>query len=208
MTIVGDETYDPASGGTTEGATVKLASSGADVFVVGIGGTQCSKTLTFIPADWKPMTYVSITCSGKLSLSLAGGKDQGVYTVQATLDPGSPTDQSNPKVQQFLTDGAAVGLSQQELEGGIVSAGWGFASVFAEGLAQTKEVTRAGIMNALFSLDKVNFGLQRDDAEVSTDGGKDPWLLESLRVVQREGDDWKEAAPMKDYNGKSGSFAG
>jgi branched-chain amino acid transport system substrate-binding protein len=208
MTVVGDETYDPASGGTTEGATVKLASSGADVFIVGIGGTQCSKTLTFIPADWKPMTYVSITCSGKLSLSLAGGKDQGVYTVQATLDPGSPTDQQNPKVQQFLTDGAAVGLSQQELEGGIVSAGWGFASVFAEGLQQTKEVTRAGVMNALFSLDKVNFGLQRDDAEVSTDGGKDPWLLESLRVVQREGDDWKEAAPMQDYNGKSGSFAG
>jgi branched-chain amino acid transport system substrate-binding protein len=208
MTVVGEESYDPASGGTTEGATVKLASSGADVFIVGIGGTQCSKTLTFIPADWKPLTYVSITCSGKLSLSLAGGKDEGVYTVQATLDPGAPSDQSNPKVQQFFTDGAAQGLTQQDLEGGIVSAGWGFASVFAEGLAQTKEVTRAGIMNALYSLDGVNFGLQRDESEITTDGGDDPWILEGLRVVQRTNGDWTEKTPLKDYNGKSGSFAG
>jgi len=208
MTIVGEESYDPSSGGTTEGATAKLAGTGADVFFVGIGGTQCSKTLTFIPATWKPMTYVSITCSGKLSLSLAGGKDEGVYTAQATLDTGSAADQANPKVQQLFTDGRAQGLTDAELSGGIVAAGWGFASIFAEGLKQADTVDRAGVMNALFSLDSANFGLQRDGTTTSTDGGDDPWIVESIRIVQRTGGDWTEVAPMTDYNGKSSSFAG
>jgi len=208
MKVVAEETYDPSSGGTTEGATTKLAGSNADVFFVGIGGTQCSKTLTFIPATWKPKTYVSITCSGGLSLSLAGAKAEGVYTTQATLDAGVKSDQSNPKVQQFITDGKAQGLTDQDLSGGIVAAGWGFASIFAEGLKQAKTVDRAGVMNALYSLDKANFGLARDEAEATTDGGKDPWILESLRVVQRTNGDWTEVAPMTDYNGKSSSFAG
>lgn len=214
MSVVAEESYDPSSGGTTEGATTKLAGSGADVFFVGIGGTQCAKTLTFMPETWKPKTYVSITCSVSLSMALAGPKAQGVYSTQATLDPGSKTDQANPKIQQFFTDGRAQGLTDQELSGGIVAAGWGFASVFAEGLKHAKTVDRAGVMNALYSLDKVNFGLARDGTEGSTDGSKDPWIIESLRVVQREvdpsgtGGDWKEVAPMTSFNGKSSSFAG
>jgi hypothetical protein len=154
------------------------------------------------------LTYVSITCSGKTALSLANGHDNGIYTVQATLDPGAASDQSNPKVQQFMTDGAAQGVSQADLQGGIVSAGWGFASIFAEGLEQTKDVSRAGIMNALYNLKKVNFGLLRDGAEASTNGSTDPWLLESLRVVQRTNGDWTQVQPLTDYNGKSNSLAG
>lgn len=208
MTIVGEESYDPSSGGTTEGATTKLAGTAADVLFVGIGGTQCSKTLTFIPETWKPLTYVSITCSGKLSMSLAGGKDEGVFTTQATLDTGAPSDQSNPKVQQFFTDGRAQGLTDTELTGGIVTAGWGFGSIFAEGLRQAETVDRAGVMNALFSLEPTNFGLQRDGTTVSTNGAEDPWIIEALRVVQRKAGDWTEVSPMTDYNGKSSSFAG
>jgi branched-chain amino acid transport system substrate-binding protein len=208
MKIVGQQSYNPSSGQTAQAATVALAGTKADAFFVGIGGAQCPQALTFIPSDWKPMTYVSITCSGKTALSLAGGHDEGVFTTQATLDPGAPSDQSNPKVQQFLTDGAAQGVSQADLQGGIVAAGWGFASIFAEGLAQTKDVSRAGIMNALFSLDKSNFGLMRDGAEASTDGAKDPWIIESLRVVQRTNGDWTEVQPLTDYNGKSNSLAG
>ena len=208
MKIAGEQTYDPNSGQTTEAATVALAATKADAFFVGIGGTQCPQSLSFMPSDWKPVTYVSITCSGKTALSLAGGHDNGIFTTQATLDPGSASDQSNPKIQQYMTDGAAVGVSQADLQGGIVSAGWGFASIFAEGLEQTKDVSRAGIMNALYSLKKANFGLFRDGAEATTNGATDPWLIESLRVVQRTNGDWTEVQPLTDYNGKSNSLAG
>ena len=208
MTVVDEESYDPSGGGTTEAAVVKAAASKADVYFVGIGGTQCPKTLTFIPADWKPSVYVSITCSGKLALSLAGGKDDGIYSAQATLDPSSPTDASNPVVQQYVTDAQAVGLTQSEIEGGIVSAGWGFAAIFAQSLSLAKDVTRAGVMNAAYSMKDQSFPLYRDDVKISTDDAKDPWLIESLRIVHREGGNWVEASPVVDYNGKSNSFAG
>jgi branched-chain amino acid transport system substrate-binding protein len=208
LKVVLKESYDPASGATTEAATVKSAASRADVFIVGIGGSQCSQTLKFMPADWKPMTYVSIPCSGKLSLALAGGKDEGVYTTQATLDPGAPSDQSNPKVQEFFKEAAAVGMPEAEMQNGIQAAGWGFVSLFATVLENSKEVTRAGVMNAAFSFNGLNYGLMRDGAKASTNGAKDPWVLEDLRVAQRVAGDWKEVAPLSDGNGHSGEYAG
>jgi len=208
MKVVAEEPYDPASGQTTEGVTTQVAASKADVLFVGIGGTQCPKTMTFIPADWKPMVYASITCTGKLALSLASGKDEGIYTAQATLDAGAPSDANNPKVITFLADGKSVGLTDAELQGGIVAAGWNFAAIFAEALKETKTVTRADVMNKIWQLKKADFGLLRDGANASTNNEKDPWLLENLRIVQRKAGDWVEVSPMKDYDGQSNSFAG
>lgn len=208
ITIAGEQSYDIQGGGTTEGATTQLAATGADVFIVAVTGTTCPQTLGFVPADWKPLTYVNITCSGKLSLALAKGRDDGVYSMQATLDPSNPDDAKNPKVQQFFTDGAAVGLTQDEMEGGIVAAGWGFASIFAKALELSKNVTRADVMNAVYSMQKVNFGLMRDDSEATTDGAEDPWIFEALRVVHREGGQWNGVTEMEDFNGKSNTFVG
>ena len=42
----------------------------------------------------------------------------------------------------------------------------------------------------------------------TTDGGKDPWVLEDLRVVVRKNHEWTEASPIKSYDGQSNSFAG
>ena len=208
MKLVAQQSYDPASGLTTEGLTTQLAQSKADVFFVGIGGTPCPSTLKFIPADWKPLTYVSITCSGKLALSLAGGADEGVYTTQATYDPGDPTDQATPAVQQFMADGKAQGLTDDELQGGIVSAGWGFGEIFTKGLELTKNVTRADLMNTMYAFKDQNFGLLRPEVKLTTNGAKDPWLIESLRIVHRVNGGWQEASPVKDYNGQSVSLTG
>jgi branched-chain amino acid transport system substrate-binding protein len=209
ITVIGEESYDPLSGTTTEAQVSKLAQSGADTFVVGLGGTACPSTLKFIPADWKPVTYVSVTCSGKSALALAQGADEGVYSIQATLDPSNPEDKTNPRVATFLADGAAVGLETGDLEGGIVAVGWNFAELFETALKQATTVDRAGVMNAVYSLDGLTkVGLLRDEVVVTTNGAKDPWIIEGLRVVKRSGGQWTEAAPMVDYNGKSQSFAG
>lgn len=208
MTLVEDQSFNPLGGTTTEAAVTQLSQSGADVFIVGIGGTPCPSTLKFMPDSWKPLTFISITCAGKTALSLAGGKDQGVYAAQTTYDPSDPADQSNPKVVEFVQQATAAGLSQQQIEGGISSAGWGFGALFTTALEQTKTVDRAGVMNALFALDVPAFGLLRDDVTVQTNGAEDPWGIESLRVVQREGQGWVEKEKMVDYNGKSNSLKG
>ena len=207
MTIVDKASFDPRGSGTTEGSVAKLAGSGADTFFVGIGGAPCPATLKFIPASWKPLTYVSITCAGKLAMSLAGPASEGVYSTEATYDVANPENAEVPAVKQYLADGASVGLSTDDMTNGIISAGWGFASIFVHGLEQSKTVTRADLMNALYAMKDVKgLGLIRDDVAVNTDGAKDPWIIEGLRVIHRENGLWKNQNEVVNYDGKSNEF--
>jgi branched-chain amino acid transport system substrate-binding protein len=207
ITVVKEQSFNPLSGGTTEAAVTSLSQSGADTFIVGIGGTPCPQTLKFMPDTWKPMTFISITCQSKIALSLAGGKDIGVYSAQVTYDASDPADKDNPKVKAFVTEGKAGGLSDSQIEGGISSAGWGFAALFAKSLEDSKTVDRASVMNTLFSLKNTTFGLLREGVTVNTNGATDPWPVEGFRMVQRTADGWKEIVPVTNYEGQSNSFA-
>jgi branched-chain amino acid transport system substrate-binding protein len=208
ITVVAEQSFNPLSGGTTEAAVTTLSQSGADVFIVGIGGTPCPNTLKFMPSTWTPMTFISVTCQSKIALSLAGGRDLGVYSAQVTYDASDPADKDVPKVKEFVTDGLAGGLTQGQIEGGISSAGWGFAALFAKALELSPKVERADVMNTLFTLKDANFGLLRDGVTVNTNGSTDAWAVEGFRIVQRTADGWKEVEPVTNYEGKSNSFAG
>jgi len=208
ITVVDEQSFNPLTETSPESKVAALAGSGADVFFVGIGGAPCPAAIRSIPPSWTPMTYVSITCTGKTAMALTQGKDEGLISTQATLDVGTPEDQSNPKVQEFFTKGAAAGLSEAELQGGIAAAGWGFGALFVRGLELAPTVDRATVMNTLFSLQDQNFGLMRDDAVANTDGGDDPWVLEDLRVIKRTGGAWTGVTDLTSYDGKSNDFVG
>ena len=208
ITIVAEQGFNPLGGTTPKAAVTKLSQSDADTFIVGLGGTPCPTSLKLKPDTWKPATIVSVTCAGKTALSLAGGKDQGVIAAQATYDPSDPTDAQVPVVQQFRKDASAAGLTEQQIDGGITGPGWGFGSLFGLGIENAETVDRAGVMNALWSLDTDSFGLVRDGVTVITDGTEDPWAIEGFRIVQREGDGWKELSPITNWEGESNSFAG
>jgi branched-chain amino acid transport system substrate-binding protein len=206
--IVAEQSFNPLSGTTTEAAVTTLSQSGADVFIVGIGGTPCPKTLSSVPDTWKPLTIISITCAGSTALSLAGGKDQNVIAAQATYDPSDPADATQPAVQEFASQGAAAGLTEGQIKGGIASVGWGFGGLFTTALEKSKSVDRATVMNDLWSLKNSPFGLLRDGITVNTDGTKDPWPIEGFRIVQRTGTGWTQKAPITNYEGESNSFRG
>jgi branched-chain amino acid transport system substrate-binding protein len=206
MTIVKEQSFNPLSGGTTEAAVTSLSQSDADVFIVGIGGTPCPQTLKFMPATWDPMTIISITCQSKIALSLAGGNDIGVYSAQVTYDASDPADKDVPVVKEFITQGQAGGLTVQQIEGGISSAGWGFAALFAKALELSPKVERAEVMNTMFTLKNAQFGLVRDGITVNTNGSDDPWPVEGFRMVQRTAEGWKEVQPVANYEGQSISF--
>lgn len=208
MEVVAEQSFNPLAGGTTEAAVTQLSQSDADVFIVGIGGTPCPRTLSFMPANWTPMTFISVTCASKTALSLAGGRDQGVYLAQPTLDPADPTDATHPKIVEFKERAVVGGLSPDQIEGGITSPGWGFAAFFAKGLELTPTVDRAALMNTLFSLEDANFGILRDEVTVNTDGGDDPWAIEGFRIAQREGEGWVERTPVVNREGESNDLAG
>lgn len=208
ITIADSKGFDPASGQTTQGVTTQLAQSKADAFFVGIGGTPCPATLGFMPADWKPLTYVSVPCSGKLALALAGGKDEGVYSAQATYDPANPEDMKTPAVTEYTEALTKQGLTDIQITGGVVSAGWGFGAIFAKGVELADTVDRAGVMNALYAMEGETIGLMREGVTGHTSNDADPWILEQLRIVHREGGQWVEASPLVDFDGKSNDFGG
>lgn len=209
MEVVAEQGYNPLSGTTTEAATVQLSQSGADEFIVGIGGTPCPQTLTFIPDTWDVQPFISVTCAGNTAMSIAGAAAPGVIQAQATLDPADPADADQPAVKDFLEKGAAAGLDEAQLKGGITSVGWGFGQFFQRLLEETPKVERAEIMNTAFSLDTDAYGLVRPEVEIKTDGADDPWALEGFRIAQRtEEGGWKELSPVKNRNGESNELAG
>ena len=63
-------------------------------------------------------------------------------------------------------------------------------------------------MKTAWSMDSDAVGLMLPNSGLVTDGGNDPWLLESLRIVKRTDGQWVEASPLKDYNGESNDFVG
>ena len=208
VTIVAEQSFNPLTETSPESKVAQLAGSGADVFFVGIGGAPCPAAVRAIPGTWKPLTFVSLTCTGGTAMLLTGGHDEGLYAMQATLDPGTTADQANPKMKAFFTDGAAQGLSKGDLEGGIAAAGWTFGAMFVRGLELTPKVDRAELMNTLYSMKGENYGLMLDDAKANTNGATDPWALEDMRVITRKAGQWTEVAPIASYDGKSNSYSG
>lgn len=208
ITVVGEETFNPLSGGTTEASVTKLSQSGADTFIVGIGGSPCPTTLKFVPTTWKPTTIISVTCAGSTALSLAGGADEGVIAIQPNYDPSDPADADQPSVKEFMEKGQKGGLTEAQIKGGISSAGWGFAALFAKALELSPKVDRADVTNTIFSLKDKPFGLVREGVTVNTNNAADPWAVEGFRVVQRKAPGWVELVPVKNYEGQSNSFAG
>lgn len=207
--IVAEQGYNPLSGTSPEAAVTSLSQSGADEFIVGIGGTPCPQALTFIPDTWDVDPFISVTCAGNLAMSIAGEAGVGAIQAQATLDPADPVDAEQDAVKDFKTKGAAAGLDEGELEGGITSVGWGFGAYFGMLLEQTDVVDRAGIMNTAYSLDAPAFGLVRPEIEIKTDGAEDPWGIEGFRIAQRNADGgWDELAPVENRNGDTRELIG
>lgn len=206
MEVVATETYDAQASTDTKAQVDKLAQSDATVFVNGASGAQCPNTLKFVPDSWDVLTYVSITCTSKLALSLAGGKDEGIISTQAALDPATPADQEESAMKEFLAESVKHGLSEADAEQGVAAIGWGFGAQVAGILEASPELTREDVMSTAWTLDGAEFGLLREGVTLTTDGAEDPWLLESLRVIKREDGEWVEAGESIDYNGQSNDF--
>lgn len=97
-------------------------------------------------------------------------------------------------MQEFLTESVKHGLTKDEAELGVAAIGWGFGAQMAELLESPKELTRGDLMTSAWSTDADAVGLMRPGSKLITDGAKDPWLLEPLRIVKRTDGQWVEAS--------------
>ena len=95
LTIKAEQSYDTETGDVTSQMTT-LAASDADVFVLGATLLACPTALNQLGASsWKPLVYMSGTCTSKTLMNAAGANGNGVLSVTPLMDPNDPQWASN-----------------------------------------------------------------------------------------------------------------
>ena len=183
LTIVAEETYDPETSEVASQVT-SLASTGADVWVLGATLLACPTALNnAAEAGWRPLIYMSGTCTSKTLMAAAGANGDGVISVAPLMDPNDPQWAQNEAMTLYKEKIAAYGEGADPTNG-IVAYGWTVAALFEELMGRVEEPTRLGVMQAARELaDVQGVGLQLPGATWSV--GDDDWFLgENFNLVR------------------------
>ncbi|MCB1004551.1 MAG: ABC transporter substrate-binding protein [Acidimicrobiales bacterium] len=200
------ETSDP----DVESQIQTIANSGADTVLLGATALKCPQALDALQgqAGFDPETvWLSQTCTSSTVIGLASpGAADGVLSAIYLKDPADPQWDDDEAMVEFQEQGAAHGLSGEEVEDGVVGAGWTFGALLVETLRNTEDLTRENIMQSAYSLDGVATGLLLPGVTFTTNGAEDPFPLETLQVAQYNGDYFDFVGDPIDLEGQSGEF--
>jgi branched-chain amino acid transport system substrate-binding protein len=184
LTIVQEETYDP-EGADVAAQVTSLASSNADAWVLGATLLACPTALNEAgAAGWKPITYMSGTCTSKTLVGAARENAEGVLSVSPLMDPSDPQWASNEAVVLYKEKIAQYGEGA-DLTNGIVAYGWSAGAMVAELFSRVEgDLTRLNVMETARSFADVSeVGLQIPGASFTV--RPDDWFLgEQFNLVQ------------------------
>lgn len=200
ITVVDAQTFDPKTESNPQGQVTTLASSQADALLLGVTSLPCPNALKAVTdSGWKPLTYVTLTCSSKTLMDVAGATAEGTLSTRATYDPSDPANAQEPPVQEFKEQGAQAGLSEADLNDLNVAAGWGFGAYLVQLLKAAPELERASVMNTAWDQKDVSFGLNLEGLNWTVDGAKDPFGINQLQFVKRTNGAWTPEGELVDY---------
>lgn len=200
ITVVAKETFDPKTETNPQGQVTTLSGSGADALLLGVTSLPCPNALKSVKdSGWAPLTYVTLTCSSKVLMDVAADAAEGTISTRATYDPADPASQTETAVVDFKEQGAAAGLSPEDLEELNVAAGWNAGAYLAQLLEASPELDRAAVMNTAWYQKDVTFGLFLDGLTWNTDGQNDPFGITQLQFVKRTGGQWVPEGELVDY---------
>jgi branched-chain amino acid transport system substrate-binding protein len=183
ITLTKEETYDPDNPDTKTQVT-SLAASNADTFLLGATLLACPNALNAVgDANWKPLIYMSGTCTSKTLMGIAGKNGNNVLSVSPLLDPVNPENTSNEAMTLYKSK-----VKQYEraadVDNGIVAYGWSVAALMVETLKRTPTLDRPGLMETARTLSDVK-GVGLELPEASWTVGADDWFLgENFNLVQ------------------------
>jgi branched-chain amino acid transport system substrate-binding protein len=208
LTIVADSTY---TAGTSDvaGQVTSLAESNADVVVLGTTLGACPNALGAVAeqGSWDPLVYISATCTSGTLMGLAPG-DSGIGVMSAAYlkDPLDPQWDDDEAMVQFREQGAAAGLTEEQLNNGLVGYGWTMGQLLQHVLETSPELTREAVMNTAWNLDNVEVGLLLPGITATTGEG-DPYPIESLDLMTYNGDYWDLDGNLRSFEGESAEFS-
>lgn len=180
--IVKEETYNPEQFETKPQVT-SLAATKADALLLGATLLACPNALTNVKeSGWKPLTYMSGTCTSKTLMDIAGTAGDGVLSVADIMEPGLPKWESNTAMKLYMAQIPKY-APEADVENGIVAYGWTTAALLAETLSKSPELTRVAVMNTARTLKVKDVGLIMPG--VTLDVNANDWFLgETFSVVQ------------------------
>ncbi len=207
--IVAEESYEP-SDSDVDSQITSIANSGADTVLLGATALKCPQALDALQGQsgFDPETvWLSQTCTSSTVIGLASpGAADGVLSAIYLKDPADPQWDDDPAMQEFQTQGAAHGLSAEQVEDGVVGIGWTFGELLAETIRNTPDLNRENIMQSAYSLDGVAVGLLLPGVTFTTNGAEDPFPIETLQIGQYNGDYFDFIGDPIDLEGQSGEF--
>jgi ABC-type branched-subunit amino acid transport system substrate-binding protein len=192
--ILGEQTIEPTDSNPPTSQVTTIAGEAPDVIMAVPLGAGCISFLTELAnakaqnAGWEPATFITNTCASSLILGAAGAAADGLYTSGNLVDITDPANASIPAVADYIAYMEGLG------KGDIVAtagAGWTTAEVTVEILKQAAAspdgLTRASIVNAARNFEYTP-SLAREGVVDKMNGEDDPYLAESLTVIQYDAD--------------------
>ncbi|MFM7060762.1 MAG: ABC transporter substrate-binding protein [Actinomycetes bacterium] len=200
--------YDPETPDTKSQVTT-LAATKADVLVLGATLLACPDALKNVAASgWKPMTYMSGTCTSKTLMTIAGEAGDGVISVTSLMDPANPDLVENAAMKLYKEKIAQYGESTTDPTNGIVAYGWTAGAALQHILESAGAPNRLAVMEAARTTTMRGLGLMPDGAEFISNIKNDWFLGEDFTLVQysRSAGYFTSISELQDLNGETASF--
>jgi ABC-type branched-subunit amino acid transport system substrate-binding protein len=190
LDIVATETIEGEDATPPKSQVTNIAAKKPDVVMAVPLGAGCITFLNALAAakaqtaGWNPATFITNTCASSLILGAAGADANGLYTSAATLDIGNPANATVPNVKQYLDIMKAAKHADVAT---TAAAGWATAEATVAMLMQAQKspagLTRASIIDAARNFTYTPM-LARPGVVLHTNGESDPFLAQSLQVIQ------------------------
>jgi len=194
LEIVDEQTIEATDAAPPTSQITSIAAKAPDVIMAVPLGAGCIGFLTELAAakaqnaGWTPATFITNTCASSLILGAAGAAADGLYTSGNLIDVTAPANAALPKVKEYLDYMNANGYGDIAA---TAAAGWTTAEVTVAIIKQAMEsadgLTRASIINAARNFTYTPM-LARDGVVDKSMGAEDPFLAETLQVLQYDAD--------------------
>lgn len=217
ITIVATESFNAGDQDPTPQVTT-LSTSGADAYFVGVTGLPCASALKAAAGieNWKPITYLSLTCTSQTILNIASNAGKNPEVVDGLIgtgylqDPADPTFDDTPGMKEFKTEALNFGVTEKDFENGYVAFGWLAGEMLVKTIEEAGVLNRQAVMEAAYSLNSVELPLLREGISITTSGLDDPFPIESLYVIKYDasGGRWVEQGQLRNFEGRTSDFIG
>jgi ABC-type branched-subunit amino acid transport system substrate-binding protein len=190
LDIVDEQTIEAGDNAPPTSQITSIADKAPDVIMAVPLGVGCVTFLSELAskkaqtAGWTPATFITNTCAASLILAAAGAAADGIYTSGNLVDVTDPANAALPVVKDYVDFMTAAG---KEAIITTATAGWVTAEVtvaiIKQAQASPEGLSRASIINAARNFTYTP-SLARDGVVFKSMGEEDPFLAESLQVLQ------------------------